>query len=347
MPNASPSSGRDTSQASRRSSNMKDPPWSRRVLNAAHAVQAVLQANNQRLQASIECRQFESQFAEFYSNWPRNEEYYTLLAECRQMRLALRQVSPDSTYSFLDILTTTLIQCTTRAEGLAYEDEHEFKSRSSPPLSSCAHAHSSDSTRLEAIQMSHKGSRSAPSLTNDEKVHEDKHWQICSSLLLSPHIASHLPDSMHPKAIHLGHQVLAQFVEVLHDTSPSTASLHPDVKLLHCVPVALPPVHGEVPSSVTKQMLEAEVVSKEEGTSTPEYSPVPLAALTLPKRTPILSIWAVSHCQSGSKCQPPPLVNPGCHGPLNAISPIQTLRINTRQATDPSTRSLTLNIAVH
>ena len=93
----------------------------------------------------------------------------------------------------------------------------------------------------------------------------------------------------------------------------SDTSLHPDVKLLCRIPVASPPVHGEVPSSVTKQMLEGEAVSKEEGTSTPEYSPVPSAALTLPKRTPVLSIWAVSSRQGRNKSQPPrsTLVTPG------------------------------------
>ncbi|KAF8690209.1 hypothetical protein AX14_003073 [Amanita brunnescens Koide BX004] len=204
---------------------MKDPPWSRRVLNTAHAVQAALQANNEILQASIESRQFESQFAEFYSNWPCDEEYYTLLAECQQMQLALRQVSPGSTYTFLDILTTTLIQYTTRAniEELAYEDEHKFKN--CLPHSLCPHANVrlSKLTQLEAVQTSHKGSRSAPSLTNNEKVHEDKHWQICSSPPLSSHAASHSSDSRHPKAIHLGHQVPVQSTEVPHDMSPNTA----------------------------------------------------------------------------------------------------------------------------
>ena len=93
----------------------------------------------------------------------------------------------------------------------------------------------------------------------------------------------------------------------------SDTSLHPDIKLLRRIPVALPPVHGEVPSLVTKQMLEGEAVSKEEGTSTPEYSPVPSAALTLPKRTPVLSIRAVSYRQGGNKSQPPQstLIAPG------------------------------------
>ena len=250
MPNASPSSGRDTSRASRRSSNTKDPPWSRRVLDAAHAVQAALQANNEILQANIERRQFENEFAEFYSNWPRDEEYYTLLTECRWTRLAFRQMSPGTTYSFLDILTTTLIRCTTRAEGLAYEDEHKFKNCSPPSLSPHANARSSDSTRLETIQMSHKGPRIAPSLTNDEKSYEDEpEFKYRSSPLSSPHAGSRSSDSMRSRApcsiptirkvprvvpplakvdehrfdIHLAHQVPVQSAEAPRDMSPNTA----------------------------------------------------------------------------------------------------------------------------
>ncbi|KAF8634156.1 hypothetical protein AX14_010681 [Amanita brunnescens Koide BX004] len=191
------------------------------------------------------------------------------------------------------------------AEGSAYEDEHEFKSCSSLPLSSCAHARSSDSTRLEAIQTSHKGPRNAPSSVNDRKSYEDEHTESHSSPPLSSRAASRLPDSMHPEAIHLGHQVPAQLVEVPRDTSPSTASLHPNVKSLCRVPVASPPVHGEVPSLVTKQRLEGEAVSKEEGTSTPKYSPVPLASPHSPQRTPVPSIQDVSPHLSRNEAKPP------------------------------------------
>ena len=307
MPNASPSSGRNTSRASRRSSNAKDPPWSRRVLNAAHAVQAALQANNEILQASIERRQFECQFTEFYLNWPRDEEYYALLTECRQMQLAFRQASPGSTYTFLDILTTTLIRYTMRAniEESAYEDEHKFKNCSPHSLSSHTHAHSSDSTWLEAVQTSHKGSRSAPSLTNDEKVHEDKHWQICLSPPLSSRAALRSSDSRRPKAIHLGHQVPTQLVEVPYDASPSTASLHPDVKSLRRVPLASPPVHGEVSSLTTKRLLSRKAVSKDEEMRADTCSPMPSTVLTLPKQTPVSSIQAVSPHLSRNEAKPP------------------------------------------
>ena len=324
MSNTSPSSGCNTSRASRRSSNTKDPPWSRRVLDTAHAVQAVLQANNEILQASIERRQFENEFAEFYSNWPRDEEYYALLAECRQTRLALRQANPGSTYTFLDILTTTLIRYTTRAniEELACEDEHKFKSCSSPSLSFRTHAHSSDSTRLEAVQTSHKGSRSAPLLMNDEKVHEDKHGQICSSPLLSPHVTSRSSDSRRPEAIHLGHQVPDQLVEVPRDTSPSTASLHPDVKSLRRVTIASPPIHGEVASSTRKQLLSRKAISEDDETEADTCLLIPLTAFTLPKQTPVRSIRAISPRQGGKefRTHPSTLATPGRHGSTNVVS---------------------------
>ena len=262
----------------------------------AHAVQAVLQANNEKLQASIERWQFESQFAEFYSNWPRDEEYYALLAECRQMRLALRQANPSSTYTFLDILTTTLIRYTMRAniEESAYEDEHKFKNCSPHSLSLHANARSSDLTQLEAVQTFPKGLKSAPSLTNDEKSCEDEPElkQICSSPLLSPRTASHSSNSRRPEAIHLGHQVPAQLVEVRRDTSPSTASLHPNIKSLHRIPIASPPVHGEVSFSTIQQLSSRKAVNKDEEMNTPKGSPIPSAALTLPKRTPISSLQA-------------------------------------------------------
>ena len=131
--------------------------------------------------------------------------------------------------------------------------------------------------------MSHKGSRSTPLLTNNEKVHEDKHKQICSSPLLSPRTASRSSDSGRPEAIHRGHQVPAQLVEVRCDTSPSTASLHPNVKPLRRIPIALPPVHGEVSFSTIKQLSGRKAVNKDEETNTPKGSHIPLAALTLPK----------------------------------------------------------------
>ena len=480
MPNASPSSRRDTSRASQRSLNAKDPPWSRRVLNAAHAVQAALQANNEKLQASIERRQFECQFAEFYSNWPRDEEYYTLLAECRQTRLALRQASPGATYSFLDILTTTLIQCTTHAEELACEDEHKFKSCLSPSLSSRTHAHSSDLTQLEAVQTFHGGPRIAPSLTNDEKSYEDEpEFEYCSSPLLSPHAGLCSSDSMRPRApcstptirkvprvipplakvdehqldIHLAHQVPVQSAEAPRDMSPNMAvieqpelgsvresptrdtpeankedtlvydtritpervcktrlrmrpsplepsacpsarqtapcdqnktvfcgeilniphisanaemhpeererhltavelaepSLHADVKPLRRVPIPSPPVHGEVHSLTAKQLTTRKAVSEDEEMNAIQHAHVPSAAPSLPKRTPIFSIRAVSLHQSANESQSPPsnLAAPGRHKSLNVVSPVPTVRINAGQATDPGTCPLTPNIAVH
>ena len=113
-----------------------------------------------------------------------------------------------------------------------------------------------------------------------------------SSPPLSSHVTSRLSDSMHPEAIHLGHQVPAQLVEVRCNTSPSMASLHPDVKSLRRVLIALPPVHGEVSLSTTKQLSGRKAVNKDEETNTPKGLPIPSAALSLPKRTPISSLRA-------------------------------------------------------
>ena len=170
-------------------------------------------------------------------------------------------------------------------EESAYEDEHKFKNCSPHSLSLHANARSSDLTQLKAVQTFPKGPKSAPSLTNDEKSCEDKPElkQICLSPLLSPRTASHSSDSRRPEAIHLGHQVPAQLVEVQRDTSPSTASLHPDVKSLCHVPIASPPVHGEVSFPTIKQLSGRKAVNKDEETRADTCSPMPSAALSLPE----------------------------------------------------------------
>ena len=132
-------------------------------------------------------------------------------------------------------------------EESTYEDKPKFKKCLSPISSSRANMPSSDSIQLEAVQTFPKGPKSAPSLTNDEKSYEDEpEFKYCSSPLLSPCTGSHSSDSIHPKAmytdltawevprvisslakvnehqfdIHLGHQVLVEFIDVLRDTSP-------------------------------------------------------------------------------------------------------------------------------
>ena len=72
----------------------------------------------------------------------------------------------------------------------------------------------------------------------------------------------------------------------------SDASLCPDVKALCRVPIASPPVHGEVSLSTTKQLSRRKAVNKDEETNTPKGLPIPLAALLLPKQTPISSLRA-------------------------------------------------------
>ena len=86
-------------------------------------LQAEVQANSKWLTASLA---LEDEFAEFYMNWLHNEEYYALLAECQQTRLALHQASPDSIYAFLDVLTNTLMQRSMHTEDSVYVPSLKF-----------------------------------------------------------------------------------------------------------------------------------------------------------------------------------------------------------------------------
>ncbi|KAF8680614.1 hypothetical protein AX14_004524 [Amanita brunnescens Koide BX004] len=111
--------------------------------------------------------------------------------------------------------------------------------------------------------------------------------------------------------------------EAMNVTSHSScAAVCPE--LLHYMPVASPPVHREVPSLIMKQLIEGEVINKNEGTSTPEHLPIP----SLPKHIPILSIQAVSSRQGSDKPQPHPLVVSGQLKPANIVSSSQTVSIN-------------------
>ena len=136
-------------------------------------LQAKVQANNKWLSASLALK---DEFMEFYMNWPRNEEYYTLLAECQQTRLALHQASPDSIYAFLDVLTNTLMQCSMHTKDLVYKDEPSFKNGSSPLSSSRTDTPLSDSTQHKAalpIPTVPEGLRNALLQMCDEKTNEE------------------------------------------------------------------------------------------------------------------------------------------------------------------------------
>ena len=235
------------------------------------------------------------------------------------------------------------------AEGLAYEDKPKFKNCSPPSLSPHTNARSSDLTQLEAVQTFPKGPKSTPSLMNNEKSCEDgpELKQTCSSLLLSPHTALRSSDSRHPKAIHLSHQVPAQLVEVRRNTSPSMASLHPNVKSLCCIPITLPPVHGEVSLSTMKQLSGRKAVNKDEETNMPKGLPIPLAALLLPKQTPISSLRAAPSRSPEDELKQHLLMVTGQHKSTNVDSPIPTARINACQATNPDAHSQASNKVIN
>jgi hypothetical protein len=81
----------------------------------------------------------------------------------------------DSTYTFLDVLTSALIQCSRHTEDSVYEDEPNFKNSSSPLLSSHANSPLANSRRHEAalpIPTVPEGLRNALSLVSNEKTHE-------------------------------------------------------------------------------------------------------------------------------------------------------------------------------
>jgi hypothetical protein len=110
-------------------------------------------------------------------NWPCNEEYYSLLADCQQTQLA-RRASPSSTYAFLDVLTSTLIRRTEwiRVKEIASTDEPKSRC-SSPPLCPCANMCPFESIRPKAMLpdlTTHKGLRSGPSSMDDEKDSSDR-----------------------------------------------------------------------------------------------------------------------------------------------------------------------------
>jgi hypothetical protein len=81
-------------------------------------------------------------------------------------------------------------------------------------------------------------------------------------------------------------------------------NLEVGVKTMDPEPDTAPPVQGEVPSSVMKQLVSRKAVNKDEETNVNKNSPAPLAALTLPSRTPVSPIQAVSSRQSGDEFDP-------------------------------------------
>ena len=172
MPNASHSNGRDTRRASQEPlSNSKDPPHSRRarLLAGCDNVETLIQERQTMSKASDAYWQLEWAFAKHYSQYPHDEEYFSLLADCHQMRLVLETIS-DAQYTFLEVLTSTLTRHTTSVEGTNHTGEHKFSSAHS--LSSRVVPRSISPTWPEAIHsvlIARVSIRTLPSLSNDEE----------------------------------------------------------------------------------------------------------------------------------------------------------------------------------
>ena len=152
MPNVTRSNGCDTRQASREHlSNAKDPPQLRRasILAGCDAAEAFMRDTQDLLKATDAYWEFEWQFASHYSHFPRDEEYYSLLNDCHQMRFVLETNPNAMPYTFLDILTSTLTRRATSIEEMNHMGEHEFSS--AHLLSPCAVPHALSSTWPEAI----------------------------------------------------------------------------------------------------------------------------------------------------------------------------------------------------
>ena len=113
--------------------------------------------------------QLEWAFAEHYSQYPHDEEYFSLLTDCHQTRLVLETIS-DAQYMFLEVLTSTLTRHAMSVEGTNHMGEHKFGSAHS--LSSRAVPRSLSTTRPEAIRsvpIAQVSIRTLPSLMNDEE----------------------------------------------------------------------------------------------------------------------------------------------------------------------------------
>ena len=137
MPNVSYSNGHNTRRASQEpSSNLKDPPQSRRarILVGCDNAETFLQDRQAMSKASDAYWQLEWAFAKHYLQYPQDEEYFSLLANCHQTCLVLETTS-NVQHTFLEVLTSTLTWCATRVKETNHTSEH--KSSSAHLLSPC------------------------------------------------------------------------------------------------------------------------------------------------------------------------------------------------------------------
>jgi hypothetical protein len=107
MPCAPLPLGRDTRRALCLT-DYKDPPRGsrRRTSTPLDDTQAAVLATR-KPQASAVHQAFDKQFTRHFSSHQRDEEYCSLLKDCRQVRLVL-QMNHSLAYTFLEVLTTAL-----------------------------------------------------------------------------------------------------------------------------------------------------------------------------------------------------------------------------------------------
>jgi hypothetical protein len=172
MPHAPQSPRRDYKRA-RSSSNDKQPPRdSRRKERISRTtlddIEAILDATSRRLQASIEC-DLDKEFADYYWNVPRDEEYYLLLEDCQARYHALKAGPCPCT--FREVLMTSgplRPQYPTSAEHTDHTGEPESFH---PPIRSSPRANMplAKSTPAHALPASSKASASLPSKEETQK----------------------------------------------------------------------------------------------------------------------------------------------------------------------------------
>ena len=104
-------------------------------------------------------------------------------------------------------------------------------------------------------------------------------------------------------------------------------------------PGILAPNHGEV-STMTQSCVEGKTIVRTEGeSSASKHSPIAEAALTLPSRSPVSSIWVTP--ASPRKDEPKlSLEVPRQNEPKGIISTAPIVRVKTRRVTVPSACSL-------
>jgi hypothetical protein len=235
--------------------------------------------------------ELEDDFTDHFWNWPCDEEYYSLLANCQQMQLA-HQASPSSTYMFLDILTSALIRCSEWIQVKEIAADKPKSSCSSPPLSPHADTCPFESIWPKAmlpVLTTQKGLRSDPSSRDDEKD-----LLSCSTLLVGDK-STYRDTLSHPRMAHAVKQELrastpsATVLKQSRETSSGSAIHSPPsaiksnalaheplmgIKIMsdaHLHPVksscrttdALPLVQGKIHSPTMEQPLLRKAVSEE------------------------------------------------------------------------------------